>query len=245
MGFKSTADNLFSSESLNDRPAINVDFNTQQLLIQATKEQLQQIHQLMTQLGESYTPPTPPVQTQANSSNLRIVPIPRTNRRLLDDIQKAWPQLRSNPINIVDPKELRDSAPLPSGKESTGVPNPLDKDLASEDLSIPSGVRLVGTPLEAVSDQEPKTQPEKPPVIVVLGDEQWTLASEDLAALDQFTKLIETLKNPRIEPILNTGNYSIYLLRHADAYQMEKLLSSLFISKDKTKSGSSSALEIK
>ncbi len=236
--FKSTADNLFSSESLNDRPAINVDFNTQQLLIQATKEQLQQIHQLMTQLGESYTPPTPPVQTQANSSNLRIVPIPRTNRRLLDDIQKAWPQLRSNPINIVDPKELRDSAPLPSGKESTGVPNPLDKDLASEDLSIPSGVRLVGTPLEAVSDQEPKTQPEKPPVIVVLGDEQWTLASEDLAALDQFTKLIETLKNPRIEPILNTGNYSIYLLRHADAYQMEKLLSSLFISKDKTKSGS-------
>ena len=70
------------------------------------------------------------------------------------------------------------------------------------------------------------------------GDDQWTLASDDTEALDLFTGLMDTLMNPRVSPIATTGNFSVYILRHADAEHLRELLVDLFRTGDSNRRSS-------
>ena len=142
---------------------------------------------------------------------------------------RSWPLIRPNPIQVVDPKDLNKSDK--GGK----VPEANDTGASNLGRQIPR-VRLV--------TQQDSVNPEKanPPVVVVTGDGQWTLASDDPEALAAMERLLATLLNPTMEPFATAGNYSVYILRHADSKQMRELFRELFRSGDRESGGSAASL---
>ena len=299
---KSAADALFEDEPNQTAPSISVDSNQQQLIVRATSEQLEAIKELMVRFGEqpertgllnrpqglggqglggqgaSVRNPSINPNTSSNASGrFRLVPIHRNPKVLIEDVERLWPLIRSNPVQIIEPKEMSKppASKEPASKEPaaqgpaqqvpqvpanpTGASNILPKGEASKR----SAARLVSTQDDLRDEagqsgvaQEPSTKagdeqtklpgqagspeqtrsPEQnnssdssmPPVVVVAGDGQWTLASDDPEALVAMERLLATLLNPTMEPFATAGNYSVYILRHADAKQLRELLGELF-----------------
>jgi type II secretory pathway component GspD/PulD (secretin) len=79
-------------------------------------------------------------------------------------------------------------------------------------------------------------------VIIVVGPERWTLASEDTEALELMEGLIDLIQNPRIEPVITSGNYSLYLLQRASASETQATLQELFSPSDSRRSRLPSSL---
>ncbi len=221
--FKTAAEALFGDEPLNNAPQITVDNNLQQVLVRATQEQLESIHKLLKQMGESSA-----VNSTVTSGRLRFVPVHRNSQRLLEEIQRLWPTMRDNPLQIIEP------AGVAPKQEVAPVKSPL----GSVPAAATTKVRLASTPAQpqsADAAQTPTGQPaptsqqtKSSPIIVVIGENQWTLASDDTAALDQFNRLLDSMLSPAVTPFATTGNFSVYLLRHAGADQVQELLTDLF-----------------
>jgi type II secretory pathway component GspD/PulD (secretin) len=231
--FKIAADALFEDEPLNTIPSITIDSNQQQALVRGTKEQIESIRKLMTQLGESDRAEM--IQTIPGSntnSRLRFVPIHRNPKGLLEEVERLWPVMRSNPIQVIDPKMI-EKKPLstpptdPAPLQPNPAPPPANPDVgASPSLESTGRSRFVATQPPAQSNTEPPSN--LPPVVIVTGENQWTVASDDPEALARFEQLLASLLNPVMEPYATAGNYSVYILRHADAKQLAELLESLF-----------------
>ncbi len=215
--FKIAAEALFDDEPLNTAPQITIDNGLQQVLVRATKSQLEDIHKLLKQLGESTTS-----GTSVTSGRLRFVPVHRNSQRLLEEIQRLWPSMRDNPLQIIGPANAdpkQDPAP-----EKTPI----------GDLRATSEVRFT-----SAQSQEPAApQSKSSPIVIVTGEDQWTIASDDIAALDQFNRLLDSMLSPAIAPFATTGNFSVYLLRHAGADQVQQLLEELFKPADRSTRGS-------
>ncbi len=79
-------DRLFADES--NPPVANGDADTQQLVVRGTREQLDQIRQLLAKMGE-----LPAGGAQA-SEGLRVVPFRGDVQDALEQIQAVWPRLR-------------------------------------------------------------------------------------------------------------------------------------------------------
>lgn len=259
---KTAADALFEDEPSQTAPSISVDSSQQQMIVRATAEQLEAIKELMVRFGEQpdksgmlsrpsgkegaaiRSPANRSEAAFGSSGRLRMVPIHRNPKVLLDDIERLWPLIRSNPIQVVDPKDFvkpqvdqkqpadqqQSGAFLPSlpgtSKLSTG------KLVSAQDSSLRNGTPLRGDGAQGdvaqgdvAGGDTPRTEP---PIVVVTGDGQWTLASDDPEALDALERLLSTLLNPTMEPFATAGNFSVYILRHADAKQLRELLNELF-----------------
>jgi type II secretory pathway component GspD/PulD (secretin) len=78
---------------------------------------------------------------------------------------------------------------------------------------------------------------------VVTGEDQWTIASDDPEALELFSRLVDTLMSPKVTPIATAGNYSIYILHHADAKHLQELLVDLFGSGSNRRSSIGDAMQ--
>jgi type II secretory pathway component GspD/PulD (secretin) len=223
--FKIVADALFEDEPLNSSPSITIDSNQQQLLVRGTQEQIGMIRKLLTQLGEpGRTESLGTGSSPSNPSRLRVVPIHRNPKALLENVERLWPMLRGNPIQVVDPKQINKepAAPPPAALPPQGNPNAGGLPaLESENRR-----RLVAIqPPEEIVAEQPSSLP---PVIIVAGEQQWTIASDDPEALARLDQLLATLLNPIMEPYATAGNYSVYILRHSDAKQLAALLTDLF-----------------
>ncbi len=214
--FKMAADSLFQDEPMSSAPVISVDSNQQQIMVRATQEQLEKIRKLLRQMGESQ-----PANNNVGSSRLRFVPVQRNSKHLLEDIQRLWPSLRNNPINVVNPQSLEQRKP-DVAPPVPAVPKKAN-DLGRNDLPIQ---KLTSAQVHTETQQS--VQPPSPPIIVVTGDELWTLASEDTEALELFSRLVNTLMSPRVTPVATAGNFSVYILKHADAKHLQELLVELF-----------------
>jgi type II secretory pathway component GspD/PulD (secretin) len=81
---------------------------------------------------------------------------------------------------------------------------------------------------QARPDDQQTAPVQRPPIIVVTGEEQWTVASDDTEALDLFTRLLDTIMNPKVTPFATAGNFSVYILRHTDAKHLQEILVDLF-----------------
>ncbi|MCE2809067.1 MAG: hypothetical protein LW850_15070 [Planctomycetaceae bacterium] len=241
---------LFQDEPMQTAPSLSVDSSQQQLIVRATKEQFDAIKQLMQRMGENPAAASlgvnastgipanaPPANLENASSNaptgqrLKTVPVNRNPKQLLEDVQRLWPLIRSNPIQIVDPKELE--KPKQDGDKG-----------ASRIRSNSFLGKLISAQEYRPTQQDIDTK--QSPVVVVAGDGQWTLASDDPEALVAMEKLLSTLLNPSVEPFATAGNFSVYILRHADAKQIRELLGELFRSNERRSSSasSSSALDV-
>ena len=252
---KTAIDALFQDEPMQTAPSLSIDSNQQQLIVRATKEQFDAIKQLMQRMGENpntiglgvsgSNPDQRPSQKNSNSGpqgalgnniagnsntgRIRTVPVNRNPKQLLEDVERLWPLIRSNPIQVIDPKELV-KPPQDSEKgASTGRPRSFLGKLISA---------------QQPPEETGKSDSTQAPVVVVAGDGQWTLASDDPEALASMERLLATLLNPTVEPFATAGNYSVYILRHADAKQIRELLGDLFRSSERrgaTSSGSSAS----
>jgi type II secretory pathway component GspD/PulD (secretin) len=244
--FKAAAEALFGDEPMNNAPQITVDSNLQQVLVRATQEQLESVHRLLKQMGEASS-----VNSTLNSGRLRFVPVHRNSQRLLDELQRLWPTMRDNPLQIIEPAKptpKQDAVPAP---EKTPGKGPLGGILPTPRTRLAS-TQTAGTRVDSSAQKEVQdgtvapnandNQVKSPPIIVVTGDDQWTLASADTAALDQMSRLLDSLLSPAVTPFATTGNFSVYLLRHAGADQVQELLTELFRSGDR--SSRSSATEV-
>jgi type II secretory pathway component GspD/PulD (secretin) len=174
----------------------------------------------------------------------------------LDDIERLWPLIRSNPIQVVDPKEFVkpqvDQKQPPDQKQPGAFLQPMPgtskfvagKLVSAQDPSRRDGNPLDGNPVNGEvaegAGESGEVQRTQPPIVVVTGDGQWTLASDDPEALDALERLLSTLLNPTMEPFATAGNFSVYILRHADAKQLRELLNELFRSGDRRGGGSGS-----
>lgn len=122
-------ENLFPGKGANDpdTPKIESDFDTQQLYVRATQEQLAEIRELLVKMGETS------LAASSVGSNRRIRTIrmsPDAIQAALKEIQRVWPQLGGNPIRIVQPSAvapaLRESSKESNEPKRTEEPNGAD-----------------------------------------------------------------------------------------------------------------------
>ncbi len=222
--FKFAADALFADEPLNTTPSITIDYNQQQALVRGTKEQIESIRKLVSQLGEPDRAEMSKVIPGSNAnSRLRFVPIHRNPKGLLEDVERLWPMMRGNPIQVIDPKAINKKPADPP----PAAPPQGDPKTSALRIAEPEGRnRFVAT--QPPADPAPEQPPSLPPVIIVAGENQWTIASDDPEAVARLEQLLTSLLNPVMEPYATAGTYSVYILRHADAKQLAELLQDLF-----------------
>ena len=221
---------LFADEPYATSPTVNKDEANSQILVRGTKEQLVMVRQLLQKMGEPLTESAGPVAR----GRVRTVTIQRDSELLLEQLRKVWPQVRDNPLEIVrvpnenlPPKSDTPDASNNPEKPPRG-PNPDPLQEPAPNIPVPNNP---ATKTASGNDS--------PPVVVIPGDRQWTIASEDIAALDQFESLLAAGMRQPVLPAASTGNYSVYMLRHADADELQQLFTSLF-RRGATNSGGSS-----
>ncbi len=223
--FKLAADKLFEDVPYAQAPSISVDNENQQVLVRATQEQMDSLKLLMKQMG------TAPATSSLGSGRLRWIPMLRNSERLIEDLERLWPTLQTNPLRFVKPME--DAQPIePKVQQPAAQGPPANQSGQSNVFQI--GSRLTSTRLsqDAQTAGAANAADQRSPIVIVVGDQQWTVASEDIVALDQFQRLVESLINPAVQPFTTTGNYSVYLLRHAGAEEVSEILSDLFNSSE-------------
>jgi type II secretory pathway component GspD/PulD (secretin) len=72
-------------------------------------------------------------------------------------------------------------------------------------------------------------KPPKPPIILIPSGDSWTIASEDTAAVELLSKWIEAAeKEASIDAIEVGRNGAIFVLKHANADELQTVLTTLF-----------------
>ncbi len=117
---------LFSDLPYAAMPSVEADPNTQQLMIRATKSQLERIEQLLQKMGEGGAPL--PGSTQG--SILRVLPMSGDVENTLQQIQSLWPRVRGNPLEVLMPPPRRGRAP---DQPAPPAPAPNEKDAPKAD----------------------------------------------------------------------------------------------------------------
>ena len=246
MSFKLAADALFQDEPLTTAPSISVDTSQQQILVRATKDQLESVRKLLKQMGESQVPKA---TAGAGSGRLRFVPVSRNSKRLLEELQELWPTIRNNPINIVNPQSNERSNPQAAPLSNEIKPDPNAAPVPAAPKKPETLGTMTSSPVQkltsAAVDQAPQQDAgqQSSPIIVVTGEDQWTIASDDTEALELFSRLVDTLMSPKVTPIATAGNYSVYILHHADAKHLQELLVDLFGSGSNRRSSIGDAMQ--
>lgn len=102
-------DALFEDTPVNELPSVTIDEDRQQLLVRATGEQHAEIEKLLRRLGEqvgggsnSMEPARLP-GSAGGRGRVRTIPVGRDAERLLRRLERVWPGLRGNPIQVIEP----------------------------------------------------------------------------------------------------------------------------------------------
>lgn len=130
---------LFADLPFAAMPSVEADPNTQQLLVRATKSQLARISELLQKMGEGVGHDAE--RTQTNGGMLRILPLSGDVDKTLQQIERIWPQVRGNPIQVITPQKSRATEPS-TGNKPTVTPPPSQQDptipnVKSDDASSP------------------------------------------------------------------------------------------------------------
>ncbi|MFO7902552.1 MAG: secretin N-terminal domain-containing protein, partial [Pirellulaceae bacterium] len=314
-------------------PMVEADPDMRQLIVHATEEQLKRIRELLDKMGEGDGGPG---RRRDSTSLLRVIPFTGDVAETLREIERIWPQVRGNQIEIVSPRGESESPPEPQstpsadeeaseqgeqesstavpGNEATENAQADEGDASSASEEKPAGntdkaaaLASPATMLVSAQDpnpeselppapemteesqateidpptsepsEEPKAQegegekpdqqanepepaearqrstaaelraaiearrgretndqpaadegaPEKPPIVIIAGDDRLTVASRDAEALNMFEQLLETLQQgTRLS--FSKGNFSMFMLENADAEEIAETLNSLF-----------------
>ncbi|MAT16115.1 MAG: hypothetical protein CMJ46_12700 [Planctomyces sp.] len=121
-------------------PQINSDEVNQQLLVRGTEKQLADIRQMLIKMGETHLAQATP---SSNDSKIRVIPFHGNTEEAIEELQRVWPQLRSNKIKLVVPsavaptmRKLRE--PEGDAKPTPGANFSVEDDAKSEEKAEPS-----------------------------------------------------------------------------------------------------------
>ncbi|MBN2295545.1 MAG: hypothetical protein JXM70_24155, partial [Pirellulales bacterium] len=143
-------DRLFDSSGFGydpTAPIVDVDEDSQQLFVSATKEQHEKIRKLLAQMGETNLKNV----TAEQQRNMRVVPFRGDTRSTIEEIRRIWPQLRGNPIEVVDAEARKmeaKKAEIKNGKKKDDAKKPEKKETEKKK--------------PAKSEPAKKVEPEKP-----------------------------------------------------------------------------------
>jgi type II secretory pathway component GspD/PulD (secretin) len=113
-----------------NKPQVDADPTTKQLLVRASESQLQQIRTLLEKMGETGAPDA----ANAKDGNVRMLPLTgRSARAALERAEEIWPTMRKNRIRVVTP-----SAAIPSFRPSSPDETPASSFPGAD--ALPSGI---------------------------------------------------------------------------------------------------------
>lgn len=239
------SDGLFPSAHA---PSVDVDLATQQIFVRATKDQMTKIRDLLVKLGETWLAN----EAGAGGRRSRTVPFDGDLTSALEEIQRVWPQLRKNPIQVVKPADAIPvqgrlprrpppdvkSQPIrpaagPKGQEGQALPRN-DAKPPPASSQRPASESKATTPEEGwkpandgwrASKAKGEESEAAKPVVIVPGDGSVTIASDDPAALAQFEELLRALSRQRG---VVGRNFTVFLLRNAKAAELAPTLQRMF-----------------
>ena len=236
---------MFDFDDPDGFPTVQSDEDAQQLLIRATKPQLEQIRQLLTKMGELSVASDAIPRT--STRNLRIIPLggytPLEVDTAIQRIEQLWPRLRPNPIRVIRPGEnnssgqfsVPDTPPLEPASQSPQKTEPDQTAPENSETPRPAGDASTasrGNPLEStntVISNPPTTPPHSTdaPVVLIPGNGRLTVTSDDTEALGQMESLLRSI-------FLRSGgrvrgrDFTIYALRNAGADEAANTLNRIF-----------------
>ena len=162
---------MFDFDDPDGFPTVQSDEDTQQLLIRATKPQLEQIRQLLTKMGETSLASVTVPGAGTSRRNLRIIPLggytPMEVDAAIQRIEQLWPRLRANPVRVIRPSD-RDSNgqfSVPDTPASESAPHSSQKAAdesrseSRQDFRQPVGPKLLTTFAPANSETDSQDDP--------------------------------------------------------------------------------------
>lgn len=223
-------------------PVIQADEDSQQLLVRGSKKQLQDIRTLLIKMGEAGFTATG-ISTGEGNRNLRVIPIQGDVEPTLKKIQDLWPRVRNNPIRVlrpggeavpVRPEAIQEPAVPETPKngqfsvpaESLSADEPADSEektaapQAAGDQPVPEAENV-----KAQADQSAD-------IVIIPGDHQITIASDDVEALDQLESILRATSSRAPGSIASRNrDFSVYQLRNAGAEEVADTLESIYESR--------------
>ena len=143
-------------------PDVEIDEDNQQLFINATEEQHAKIRQLLVKMGETGLRRV----TASDTKNTRVIPFGGDVNTVIEQIRKVWPELRENPVRVVDPSQLPEELKdKPAGEskaegEPKATAEPKTKKTSSETAPEEPAKPAAEPPTtEAAPDAEPEPEP--------------------------------------------------------------------------------------
>lgn len=210
-----TIDDLFSDEPFSQQPTVTIDSTSGQLLVRGEARQLERVRELLARLGEA-TDAEEPVGRAPGSGRGRVRSLPASARldEALRRVREIWPEVRSNPIEVLGPDD--------DGKRST------TPDKGSKSLETPQEPSArVGSSDDDALGSVPQQELPAAPIVVIPGIDRWTLASDDLEALDQFETLLQAALE-RGSAVATIGSFSVHLLKNVGADDVAETLNDLY-----------------
>lgn len=232
-------ENLVSSRYPNEinQPIVYADEDTQQLWVQASKTQLAEMRTLLMKMGERGLETS---DRRAANPNLRIIPVGDNVEETIKRIQDLWPKIRRNPIRIMRPEGTSMLPNLPSSEfrnASLGRPNhvltALREDGASQNKTTQDQPETekpaASSPAQKALPKTAVTQSSSdvPAVVIVPGDGQLTIASDDAEALDQLESLLRAMHS-RPGGGGRNQDFGVYQLTNAGAVDVSTTLQQIF-----------------
>jgi type II secretory pathway component GspD/PulD (secretin) len=233
---ESAIERLYEDET--SKPIADGDSETQQLFVRGTRQQLDEVRQLLTQMGEL------PAQDLTSQRGMRVIQFRGDVDDAVRQLEEVWPKLRQNRLQVIRPGDaqpnLRPVAPRvesvkPDADDSNRAdgsnhPDPKD-DAAAPRRPMTQTLLTAGqTPSENDQPRSQSSEPapdNAPPLVIIAGENSITLLSDDEAALRQAEALMRTLaRQSRSDS--GTGNFAVYTLRNAGARSVTRLMTDLF-----------------
>jgi type II secretory pathway component GspD/PulD (secretin) len=224
-------DRLYESESA--KPIANGDTQTQQLFVRGTRQQLDEVRQLLVKMGELAA------EDGTAQRGVRVVPFRGNAEEAVRQLQQLWPQLRVNPIQVIRPatsepllqpaaREIQPIEPIESIESPSDASDDKTEDRrpAASDSSSATESRHVVRGQDAQAEPADE-QPARPPIVLIPGSGRITVLSEDEAALNQAEALLRSLAR-QYPTEGGAGNFTVYSLRNAGARNVTRLMNDLF-----------------
>ena len=139
---------LFFEESYESAPQMEADYETQQLFVRATADQLEEIRHLLIRLGEIGLTSI----SGTGKARLRVIPFEGDLQSIVEELKQVWPRLRSNEMRIVAPTDL---APVSEAKPEAKPAMPAEKPKAE---AKPVPVEKPKPKAEAKTSEKPKAE---------------------------------------------------------------------------------------
>ncbi|MBL8818147.1 MAG: hypothetical protein JNL58_19120 [Planctomyces sp.] len=205
-------------------PIIQADEDSQQLLLRGTKKQLQEIRTLLRKMGETQIAELGGVDEPVRR-NLRVIQIEGDIEPQLRRIEDLWPRVRRNSIRILRPGSNQQSPRLPATDNGGQFSIPAEDLNASQETSTQQDAAAE----QGISEQQKTVTDESPPVIMIPGNGQITIVSDDLDALDQLEAMLRATQSGT--GATRSRDFSVFQLRNAGAEDVVQTLKSVFESR--------------